>query len=72
MTGKKKLALEWGLGRHDSEPAKEIRVGIDCEHEEELLPNSPVGSTSMRNWGGFTTLDCRSLSMVHLTTSNNH
>jgi hypothetical protein len=71
MTGKKKLALEWELGRHDSKLVKEIREGIDCEHDEELLPNSPAGFASMRNWGG-SAMDCRSLNKVHSIASENH
>ena len=49
MTRKKKLALEWVLGRHDSELAEEIWEGIDCEHDEELLLDSLVGFASIRN-----------------------
>ena len=53
------LVLEWELGKHgmvldgpsnhDLELAEEIREGIDCEHDEKLLPGSPIGSTSMKN-----------------------
>ena len=48
MTVKPTLALEWKLGRrgmvldglsdHDLEPVEEIWKGIDCEHDEGLLP----------------------------------
>jgi hypothetical protein len=50
------LRLDSGLGKHDAK----------------LLPNSLIGSTSRKNLGGFSTLDCRSLNRVHLTAFNNH
>ena len=62
----------WGLGRHDFEPAEEICEGIDYEHDKELFLDSLAVSASMRNWGGSTTLDCRSLNKVHLIASKNH
>jgi hypothetical protein len=57
---------------HYSESVEEIWKGIDFEHNEGLLLDSSVGSASTRNWGGFTTLDYRSPSMIHLIASYNH
>ena len=50
----------------------EIWGDIGCENDKKLLSDSPVGSTSMRNWGGFATLDCRSVIKVHSIASENH
>ena len=51
--------LEWELGKqmlmlaelsvHDWEPLEGIREGIDYEHDEVLLPDSLIGSTSKKN-----------------------
>jgi hypothetical protein len=51
--------LKWVLGKqmlmlaelsvHDWEPSEGIRKGIDCEHDEELLPDSLIGSASKKN-----------------------
>jgi hypothetical protein len=59
MIVKSTLAIEWELGKrgmvqdglsdHDLEPVEEIWEGIDCEHDEELLPDSLVGYASMKN-----------------------
>ena len=38
-----------GLSNHDLGQMKEIREGIDYEHDERLLSNLPVGSASMKN-----------------------
>jgi hypothetical protein len=56
MTVTSTLRLDSRLGKHDAK----------------LLPNSLIGSTSMKNLGCFSTLDCRSLNWVHLTAFNNH
>ena len=49
MTVTTTLALEWELIGHDSQPGEEIREDIDCDHDEELPPDSLVDSTSIRN-----------------------
>jgi hypothetical protein len=54
MTVTSTLGLDSGLGKHDAK----------------LLPDSLIGSTSMKSLGGFSTLDCRSLNRVHLTAFN--
>ena len=51
--------LEWELGKqmlmlaelsfHDWEPSEGIREGIDCEHDEELLPDSLTSFASKKN-----------------------
>jgi hypothetical protein len=48
MTMKTTLALEWELEGHDSKLAEEIQEDIDCENDEELLPDSSIGSASIR------------------------
>ena len=58
MTVTLTLGLEWELGKHmlmlakpsahDWEPSEGIREGIDCEHDEELLPDSLTGSASKK------------------------
>jgi hypothetical protein len=60
------------LSNHDSKSVEEIWDGIDFEHNEWLFLDSSVGSIFIRNWGGSTTLDCRSPSKVHLIASYNH
>jgi hypothetical protein len=51
--------LEWVLGKqmlmlaelsvHDWEPSEGIWKGIDCEHDERLLPDSLTSSASKKN-----------------------
>jgi hypothetical protein len=37
------------LSVHDWEPLEGIWKDIDCEHDEELIPNSLTGSASKKN-----------------------
>jgi hypothetical protein len=69
--GKQMLMLA-GPSDHDSRPSKGIREEIYCEHDQRLLPDSLIGFASKKNYGGSTTLDCRSQNMVYLTTFDNH
>ena len=67
--------LEWELGKqmltlvelnvHDQELSEEIWKGIDCEHDEKLLPDSLTGSTSKKNQGGSSIPDCMSQNTAH-------
>jgi hypothetical protein len=74
------LGLEWGLDKmmtlaeqsiHDFDMKEEILNDIDFEHVE-LLLDSWAGFASRRNWGGSSTLDCKTQKMACWTAFENY
>ena len=50
---------------HDFDMLEGILKGIDCEIDVMVLPDPWVGSSSMRNYGVYVTLNCMSQNMAH-------